>query len=213
MLPLSCVSSQHLVQSQHSEHSCWMTKRARMLSRFSPVSTLGDYGLWAMGDYGLLWTVAHQAPLSMGILQAARIRNGLPFPSPGMNKHLLQIPQVLTLYYDYVYYCCVCMLFDSWVFCLLKSMVIGFCKNEWVNWWEHSKAQLMQQFKTFSSPVTLLHLLPPQIKTHCLNLTMGFCLSSWEVAGEQGERARAPRPYPPSVSQKLAKEWVRASVY
>ena len=42
MLPLSCVSSQHLVQSQHSEHSCWMTKRARMLSRFSPVSTLGD---------------------------------------------------------------------------------------------------------------------------------------------------------------------------
>ena len=92
------VSSQHLVQSQHSVHSCWMTKRACMLSFFSPVPL-----------FATLWTVAHQAPLSMGILQAARIWNGLPFPSPWMNKHLLQIPQVLTLYYDYKNYCCVCV--------------------------------------------------------------------------------------------------------
>lgn len=98
------------------------------------------------------------------------------------------------------------MLFYNWVFYLLKSRVTGFCRNEWVNWWKPSKTQLTQQYKTFSSPVTLLHLLRPQIKTQCLNLTMGFCVSSREVAGEQGERARAPRPYPPSVSQKLAKE-------
>ena len=56
-----------------------------MQSRFSPVQL-----------FATLWTVAHQAPLSMGILQA-RIPSGLPCPPPGDLPNPEIKPKSLTL--------------------------------------------------------------------------------------------------------------------
>ena len=50
-------------------HSC--------LTLCDPMNSLGPYGLFAT-----LWTVAHQAPLSMEISRQ-EYRSGLPFPPPG----------------------------------------------------------------------------------------------------------------------------------
>ena len=56
----------------------------KKLTKQKSISLVGSYA-YVLSHVQLTvtpWTVAHQAPLSVGILQA-RILGGLPFPPPG----------------------------------------------------------------------------------------------------------------------------------